>query len=65
MWIQGSRALVINCSPLSIDVHVGEVGVKNDDDIKDQSKLINEGVCKKKMGEERFCKLKQTHDNYN
>jgi hypothetical protein len=50
---------------LSIDVHVGEVGVKNDDDIKDQSKLINEGVCKKKMGEERFCKLKQTHDNYN
>jgi hypothetical protein len=50
---------------LSIDVHVGEAGVKNDDDIEDQSKLINEGVCKKKVSEERFCKLKRRHDNYN
>jgi hypothetical protein len=50
---------------LSIDVHVGEVGVKNDDDIKDQSKLINEVVCKKEVGEGRFCKLKKRHDNYN
>ncbi len=50
---------------MSIDVHVGEVGVKNDDDIKDQSMLINEGVCKKKVGEGKFCKLKQRYDNYN